>query len=97
MLHQHPDLGAQMPIGRINCPDAFIRWLVFGEDRDEVPTGNPGIDVIVGQLHDADALARRIEQRLPAVGVDAGIRRQAHTSIALSGSLFPLCTNLDAW
>ena len=74
MLHQHSDLRAQMPVGRVDCPDALVGWLVFGEDRDEVPTGNPRIDVIVGQLHDTDALACCIQKRLTAIGMNAGIR-----------------------
>lgn len=74
MLHQHPYLRAEVSVGRIDRPDAFIGWLVFGQDRHKVATGNPGIDVIVGQLHDTDALACCIQKRLTAIGMNAGIR-----------------------
>ena len=77
-----------MPVGRIDCPDALIGWLVFGEDRNEIAAGNPRIDVIVGQLHDADALACGIQKRLTAIGVDAGIRDKPTPLSHLAGAYF---------
>ena len=88
MLHQHPYLRAEVSVGRVDRPDALIGWLVFGKHRHKVATGDPRIDVIVGQLHDADTLARRIEKRLAAIGVDAGIRDKPTPLSHLAGAYF---------
>ncbi|MFV1852116.1 MAG: SDR family NAD(P)-dependent oxidoreductase [Thalassospira sp.] len=39
MLDQHADLGAEMAVGQVDRPDAFVGWPVLGQDRDQITTG----------------------------------------------------------